>query len=119
MKIKEIKTLSGDRYNYVKITTDENIVGYGEIHPASGTSGTPFVSMAGVKYCEEYLINKNPLEIEKHWQHMFRRQIFRGGSDMMAAMGAIDIALWDIKGKAYNKPVYELLGGKVRDKVRL
>ena len=119
MKIKEIKTLSGDRYNYVKITTDENIVGYGEIHPASGTSGTPFVSMAGIKYCEEYLINKNPLEIEKHWQHMFRRQIFRGGSDMMAAMGAIDIALWDIKGKAYNKPVYELLGGKVRDKVRL
>jgi galactonate dehydratase len=50
---------------------------------------------------------------------MFRRQLFRGGSDMMAAIGAIDIALWDIKGKALNKPVYELLGGPVREKVRL
>lgn len=74
---------------------------------------------AAVDYCSEYLVGKDPLHIEKHWQHMFRRQLFRGGADMMAAMGAIDIALWDIKGKSLGKPVYELLGGPVREKVRL
>jgi len=72
-----------------------------------------------VEYCSEYLIGKDPLHIERHWQHMFRRQLFRGGSDMMSALGAIDIALWDIKGKSLNKPVYELLGGPTREKVRL
>jgi galactonate dehydratase len=77
------------------------------------------VPRAAVEYCAEYLVGKDPLHIERHWQHMFRRQLFRGGSDMMAAIGAIDIALWDIKGKSLGKPVYELLGGPVREKVRL
>ena len=88
-------------------------------HPASGTGGTPFLPVAGVHYCAEYLVGKDPLPIERHWQHMFRRSLFRGGSDIMAAIGAIDIALWDIKGKAYGRPVYELLGGPTREKVRL
>jgi galactonate dehydratase len=70
-------------------------------------------------YCAEYLVGKDPLHIERHWQHMFRRQLFRGGSDVMAAIGAIDIALWDIKGKSLDKPVYELLGGPTREKVIL
>jgi galactonate dehydratase len=64
-------------------------------------------------------VGKDPLHIERHWQHMFRRCLFRGGSDTMAAIGAIDIALWDIKGKAAGMPVYSLLGGPTREKVRL
>ena len=119
MKVTAVTTLSVSRFNYVKVETDEGISGVGELHPASGTGGTPFVPRAAVEYCAEYLVGKDPFHIERHWQHMFRRQLFRGGSDMMAAIGAIDIALWDIKGKALGKPVYELLGGPVREKVRL
>ena len=119
MKVTEVRVLSADRYNYVKVITDEGIHGIGELHPASGTGGTPFLPIAGIRYCAEYLVGKDPLHIERHWQHMFRRSLFRGGADIMAAIGAIDIALWDIKGKAYGKPVYELLGGPTREKVRL
>ena len=119
MKVTAVTTLSAARFNYVKVETDEGLTGVGELHPASGTGGTPFVPRAAVEYCAEYLVGKDPLQIERHWQHMFRRQLFRGGSDMMAAMGAIDIALWDIKGKEAGKPVYELLGGPTREKVRL
>lgn len=119
MKVTAVETLHADRFMYVKVSTDDGIVGWGELHPASGTGGTPYLPKAGVEYCAEYLVGENPLEIEKHWQHMFRRCLFRGGSDVMAAIGAIDIALWDIKGKAYGKPVYELLGGPTREKVRL
>ena len=119
MKVTSVKVLSADRFNYVKVETDEGIYGVGELHPASGTGGTPFLPIAGVRYCAEYLVGKDPLHIERHWQHMFRRSLFRGGSDIMAAIGAIDIALWDIKGKAYGRPVHELLGGPTREKVRL
>ena len=119
MKVTEVRVLSADRFNYVNVETDEGIHGVGEVHPASGTGGTPFLPLAGVRYCAEYLVGKDPFHIERHWQHMFRRSLFRGGADIMAAIGAIDIALWDIKGKAYGKPVYELLGGPTREKVRL
>ena len=119
MNVSAVDVLHADRYMYVKVSTDEGLVGWGELHPASGTGGTPYLPVAGVKYCAEYLVGKNPLEIEKHWQHLFRRCLFRGGADVMAAIGAIDIALWDIKGKAYGRPVYELLGGPTRDRVRL
>ena len=119
MKVTGVRVLSADRFNYVKVETDEGIHGVGELHPASGTGGTPFLPIAGVHYCAEYLVGKDPHHIERHWQHMFRCSLFRGGPDIMAAIGAIDIALWDIKGKAYGKPVYELLGGPTRDKVRL
>jgi galactonate dehydratase len=119
MKVTEVRVLSADRYNYVKVLTDEGIHGVGELHPASGTGGMPYLPIAGVRYCAEYLVGKDPFHIERHWQHMFRRSLFRGGADIMAAIGAIDIALWDIKGKAYGKPVYELLGGPTREKVRL
>ncbi len=119
MKVTSVRVLSAARFNYVKVETDEGVHGVGELHPASGTGGSPFVPIAGVRYCAEYLVGRDPLHIEKHWQHLFRRSIFRGGADVMAAIGAIDIALWDIKGKAYGKPVYELLGGPTRDKVRL
>ncbi|MFN8489600.1 MAG: galactonate dehydratase [Caldilineaceae bacterium] len=119
MKITTIETLRADRFMYVKVLTDEAITGIGELHPASGTGGTPFLPLAGVQYCAEYLVGQDPLPIERHWQHLFRRCLFRGGADVMAAIGALDMALWDIKGKALGKPVYELLGGPTREKVRL
>jgi len=119
MKIRAIETLRADRFMYVKVITDEGITGIGELHPASGTGGTPFLPLAGVQYCAEYLVGQDPLPVERHWQHLFRRCLFRGGADVMAAIGALDIALWDIKGKALGKPVYELLGGPTREKVRL
>ncbi len=119
MKITAIETLRADRFMYVKVITDEGITGIGELHPASGTGGTPFLPLAGVQYCAEYLVGQDPLPIERHWQHLFRRCLFRGGADVMAAIGALDMALWDIKGKALGKPVYELLGGPTREKVRL
>ena len=117
MKVTAVTTLSAARFNYVKVETDEGLTGVGELHPASGTGGTPFVPRAAVEYCAEYLVGKDPLHIERHWQHMFRRQLFRGCPDMMAAIGAFDIALRDNKGKPLGKPVHELLGGPVRDKV--
>jgi galactonate dehydratase len=119
MKVTKIETLRASRFIYVKVETDEGITGIGELHPASGTGGTPYLPIAGVKYCAEYLVGKDPQHIERHWQHMFRRCLFRGGADAMAAIGALDIALWDIKGKALGKPVYDLLGGPTREKVRL
>ena len=119
MRITQIESVRVDRFTYVKVATDEGLTGIGELHPASGTGGTPFVPIAGVKYCAEYLVGKDPSQIERHWQHMFRRCLFRGGADVMAAIGAIDMALWDIKGKALGKPVYELLGGPTREKVRV
>lgn len=65
----------------------------------------------------DYLIGQDPFRIEHHWNYLYRSMYFRG-SVIMSALSAIDIALWDIKGKALGVPVYELLGGKCRDKVR-
>ena len=119
MKIVKVETLSASRFNYVKVHTDEGVAGVGELHPASGTGGTPYLPIAGVRYCEEYLVGKDPTHIERHWQHMFRRCLFRGGSDVMAAIGAVDQALWDIAGKLAGLPVHRMLGGPTREKVRL
>jgi galactonate dehydratase len=112
MKITRIQSLRASRFMYVKIQTDQDLIGIGELHPASGTGGMPFTPIAAVEYCAEYLEGQDPLQIERHWQHMFRRCLFRGGPDLMAAIGAIDMALWDIKGKAAGLPVYRLLGGR-------
>ena len=66
-----------------------------------------------------YLIGKDPLKIEDHWQVMYRGGFYRGGPVLMSAISGIDQALWDIKGKYYNAPVYELLGGACRDKIKV
>ena len=120
MKITNIDTLRADRFAYLKVSTDEGITGVGELHPASTTSALTYeLPIAAVTYFSQYLVGKDPLQIERHWQHMFRCCLFRGGSDTMSAIGAIDMALWDIKGKAAGLPVHSLLGGPTRDKVRL
>lgn len=119
VKITRVEVLPVSGLIFVRVHTDAGITGLGEMHPASNTSGGRYVPTGALQFHEEYLIGKDPTQIERHWQHMFRRSLFRGGSDAMAAISALDIALWDITGKLYGLPVYRLLGGPVREKIRL
>ena len=113
MKIEALETLLVDKYLYVKIYTDTGLIGIGE----SGAWGFLESSEAAIHTFGEYLIGEDPLLIEHHWQYMYRAFHFRG-SAIMGAISAIDIALWDIAGQVYQVPIYALLGGKVRDKIR-
>lgn len=114
MKITDVKVLPIDRYLFVQVETDAGIVGLGE----SGAWGYLLASGQVVEDFREYLIGKDPLRIEHHWQYLYRCTHFRGAA-IMGALSAIDIALWDIAGKYFNVPVYQLLGGKCRDKARV
>ena len=102
------------RWIFIKINTDEGISGWGEL--VSGTKTETVV--AGAKEMCSKLIGKNPLEIERIWQRL-HRSFFRGGPINGTIISGIEMALWDIKGKALNLPVYELLGGAVRDKIKV
>lgn len=113
MKITDVKVIAANSFLYVQIYTDEGIVGVGE----SGTWGFLPASAEAIHSFKTYLIGCDPLLIEHHWQYMYRCFHFRGAA-IMGAISAIDIALWDIAGKYYNVPVYKLLGGPVRNKVR-
>lgn len=113
MKITSIELLPASKYLFIKLYTDEGIYGTGEVGAWGYLDGC-----AGIlKKMEGYLIGQDPFRIEHHWNYLYRSMYFRG-SILMSALSAIDIALWDIKGKALGVPVYELLGGKCRDKVR-
>lgn len=114
MKITDVKVIPLNRYLFVEVYTDEGIVGLGE----SGCWGFLDASAEVINSFKTYLIGKNPLRIEHHWQYMYRAFHFRG-SAIMGALSAIDIALWDIAGKYLNVPVYQLLGGKCRNKARV
>jgi galactonate dehydratase len=114
MKITKVEPLLLDRFLYVRVHTDAGIVGLGE----SGTWGQLEASAASITKYGEYLVGKDPFPIEHHWNVMLRANHFTGGA-ITGAVSAIDIALWDIKGKFFNVPVYELLGGKMRHKARL
>ena len=97
----------------VKIETDEGIHGWGE----SGLSGREKAVVGALEHYREFLIGRDPRRIGAIWQEMYRSQYFEGGRVLTAAISAIDIALHDIKGKALGVPVYELLGGKQRDRI--
>ena len=84
----------------------------------SGAWGYLEASEAAVQKYGRYLVGQDPLLIEHHWQYMYRFSHFRGAA-IMGALSAIDIALWDIAGKHFEVPVYQLLGGKVRDRARV
>jgi galactonate dehydratase len=114
MKIVKVEPLMVDRFLFVRIQTDNGITGIGE----SGTWGQLEASAAAITKYAEYLVGKDPRPIEHHWNVMLRANHFTGGA-INGAVAAIDIALWDIKGKLYGVPVYELLGGKMRNKARL
>ena len=114
MKITKVEPLLLDRFLYVRIHTDAGIIGLGEL----GTWGQLEASAASIMKYGEYLTGKDPFPIEHHWNVMQRANHFTGGA-ITGAVSAIDIALWDIKGKAFGVPVYELLGGRMRHKARL
>ncbi len=103
------------RWVFLKIETSAGIVGWGE-PVIEGRSKT--VITAVEELMDAYLMGKNPLQIQDHWQTMYRGGFYRGGPILMSAIAGIDQALWDIKGKYYDAPVHELLGGKVRDKIQ-
>lgn len=103
------------RWLFLKIETDEGLVGWGE--PV--VEGRARTVKTAVEELSEYLIGKDPLRIEDHWSAMYRGGFYRGGEVLMSAIAGIDQALWDIKGKYYNAPVYQLLGGACRDKMRI
>ena len=114
MKITDLQLVYAKHYLFVKIYTDAGIVGLGE----AGNWGFLNATAAAIEKFKPYLIGKDPFRIEDICQNLYRAQYFRG-SVIMSAISAVDIALWDIKGKAFGVPVYELLGGRVRDKVRV
>lgn len=103
------------RWCFLKIETDEGIVGWGE--PV--VEGRASTVKAAVEELKTYLIGSDPLKIQDTWNLLYRAGFYRGGPVLMSAIAGIDQALWDIKGKYYDATVYELLGGKVRDSVRV
>lgn len=118
MKVTNIKSYSvadgdGNPYFIVKVETDEGIYGLGEV-------GIRFWGEAiakAIDHLAEVVVGEDPFSTEKLWQQMFRGGFFPADKVYCCAISAIDIALWDIKGKALNMPTYKLLGGPVRDKV--
>ena len=114
MKITAVEALLIDRYLFAKVHTDEGITGLGE----SGAWGHLEASEAAIKKFGRYLVGQDPMRIEHHSQYMYRFSHFRGAA-IMGAISALDIALWDISGKHFGVPVYQLMGGKTRDKARV
>ena len=115
LKITKLETfLVKPRWLFLKIHTNAGIVGLGE--PL--TEGRALTCAEAVKEIEPYLIGKDPRPVAHHWQAIYRHAFYRGGPILTSALSGIDQALWDIKGKALGVPVYELLGGPTRDRVR-
>ncbi len=114
MKITDVKLIYAKHYLFCHVYTDAGIVGLGE----AGNWGYLEATAAAILKFREYLIGKDPFRIEDLNQNFYRSVYFRG-SVIMSAISAIDIALWDIKGKALGVPVYELLGGRTREKIRV
>jgi galactonate dehydratase len=116
MKITSMTTyLVPPRWLFLKIETDEGIVGWGE--PV--LEGRAHTVAAAVAELSDYLVGQDPRRIEDLWTVMYRAGFYRGGGIMMSAIAGIDQALWDIKGKALGVPVHELLGGRVRDRIKV
>ena len=116
MKITKLTTfIVPPRWCFLKVETDEGVVGWGE--PV--VEGRAHTVAAAVDELADYLIGKDPRQIEDHWTVLYRGGFYRGGAIHMSALAGIDQALWDIKGKSLGVPVYDLLGGKVRDKIRV
>ena len=114
MKIERVESILAGKSQIVRVITDTGLIGVGQ----SACWGYLEATDAVVKKFADYLVGKDPLDIEHHWQYMYRMGPFRG-SVVSGAVSAVDIALWDIKGKVMEAPVWQLLGGKVRDKIRL
>ncbi len=105
-------------WTFVRVDTDEGITGWGEStnYPGRGS----FLTGHAVKALKEALVGEDPSDIERLWHKMYRRYTYMGAKGLpTVAISGVDIALWDIKGKTLGRPVWDLLGGKFRDSVRL
>lgn len=115
MKITKLTTYRvPPRWMFLKVETDEGVVGWGE--PV--VEGRARTVEAAVHELGELVIGQDPARINDLWQAMYRGGFYRGGAVFMSAIAGIDQALWDIKGKVHGAPVYELLGGRVRDRMK-
>lgn len=116
MKITKLETFFvKPRWLFLKISTDEGLVGWGE-PVVEGRSQTV---AAAVQEIGRYLIGQDPRRIEHHWQAIYRGQFYRGGPVLCSALSGIEQALWDITGKWLGQPVYQLLGGATRERIRM
>jgi galactonate dehydratase len=116
LKVTRLETfLVKPRWLFLKVHTNAGIVGLGE--PI--TEGRALTCAQAVKEIEPYLVGKDPRRVVHHWQAIYRHAFYRGGPILTSALSGIDMALWDIKGKALGVPVYELLGGPTRSRVRV
>lgn len=116
MKITGVNTyLVRPRWCFVEIETDDGLTGWGE--PV--VEGKASTVRACVEEMKEYLLGNDPMRIEDIWTTLYRAGFYRGGPVLMSAIAGIDQALWDIKGKFYGAPVYELMGGRCRDKMKV
>jgi galactonate dehydratase len=116
LKITKLETfLVKPRWLFLKVHTNAGIVGLGE--PI--TEGRAQTCAEAVKEIEPYLVGKDPRRVTHHWQAIYRHAFYRGGPILTSALSGIDQALWDIKGKALGVPVYELLGGPTRNRIRV
>ena len=115
MKIRRLTTYhAAPRWLFLKIETDEGITGWGE--PV--VEGRARTVEAAVHELGDYLVGQDPARINDLWQTLYRGGFYRGGPVLMSAIAGIDQALWDIKGKSLGVPVYQLLGGLVRDRMK-
>ena len=103
------------RWLFLKVHTDAGVVGLGE--PI--VEGRALTCAEAVREIEPYLLGKDPRRVVHHWQAIYRHAFYRGGPVLTSALSGIDMALWDIKGKALGVPIHELLGGPTRDRIRV
>jgi galactonate dehydratase len=119
VKIRAIETVpvfgGGRDWVFVRVHTDEGLIGTGE-----GTlEGRARTIVAAVDELSDYLVGEDPFRIEHLWQVMYRHAFYRGGPVMSSALSGVEQALWDILGQALGQPVHQLLGGRVRDRIRV
>lgn len=116
MKITQIECFEvPPRWLFVKITTDEGICGWGE----ASVEGRAATARSAVEELADYLIGKDPLQIEGLWETLYRGGFYRGGIILASAQSGIDQALWDIKGRWHNMPIHQMLGGLCRNKIKV
>ncbi|MDZ5452112.1 MULTISPECIES: galactonate dehydratase [Labrys] len=116
MKITKLTTfIVPPRWMFVKVETDEGLSGWGE----AVVEGRALTVEAAVHELADYIVGKDPMLIEDHWNVLYRGGFYRGGAVHMSALAGIDQALWDIKGRALGQPIHALLGGQCRDKIKV
>ena len=119
MKITDVKAYTMDAFRtnwtFIRVETDEGLYGWGE-----ASLGTREKALEGcVEDLKRHIVGRNPLDTEKMWYEVYRDSYWKGGPVMMSAVSGIEIAMWDIAGKFFSTPVYNLLGGRMRNEVKI